>query len=86
MPNEKQNGSRNIKWLKKNQGFITWYLLKGAELLGEIVFPNGKTLEENIYKHLRCPISHEAKLDSSIALTKLPMLGATNNGMNLSRL
>ena len=38
-PNEK-NQIRMEKWLHDKQDFVTWYLLRGAELLGNISLPN----------------------------------------------
>ncbi len=84
-PNEKKNQIRNEKWLRKNQGFTTWYLLKGAELLGDIALPNQMKLETCLYKCLRCPTSHEAQLDHRVLLTETPILGATNDGIKFSR-
>jgi hypothetical protein len=43
-PSEK-NQIRIEKWLRDKQGFITWYLLRGAELLGNISLPNKIMLE-----------------------------------------
>ncbi len=83
-PSEK-NQIRIEKWLRDKQSFITWYLLRGAELLGNISLPNRIMLETALYKWLRCPSVHEAKLDDRIALTEKSVLGATSNGMLFSR-
>lgn len=79
-PSER-NQIRIKKWLRDKQGFITWYLLRGAELLGNISLPYQIMLETALYEWLRCPCVHEAKLDDRIALTEKPVLGATSNGM-----
>lgn len=76
-PAEKKNTLRNEKWLCKNQGFTTWYLLRGAELLGNITLQDQMKLETGLYVYLRCPISHEAQIDKRILLTEAPIFGAT---------
>lgn len=76
---------RMEKWLRTKQGFITWYLLKGAEITGNITFPIGLSLETVIYKWIRCPLMHEAKLDPCILLTQNPVLGTKKGDLFFSQ-
>lgn len=85
-PNLKENKKKMTKWLRYKQGFVTWFLLRGAELTGNIKIQSmGKSLEDCVYLWIRCDITHEAKLDKKISLTNIPVLGTTNDGLLFSK-
>ncbi|HRW58241.1 MAG TPA: hypothetical protein P5048_01325 [Chlamydiales bacterium] len=84
-PAIKGNKKRITKFLREKQGFITKYLLMGAELTGNITLANGKSLEEHIYEHLRCSIVHEAKLNAdTLSLEEAPILGCSKKNLKLA--
>ena len=76
-------GQRFKAFLKKNQPFITRLSTGKLEIGGSIIFTTKgrvKSLEEVLYKLVRCCLLHEGDLSEEVEITKNNVLGMTATG------